>query len=77
MRAKALSITTAAGNWLGTWLIGYATPAILKGLGVSGTFFLFAYFLVQAFFFTLFLIPETKGTNEALSHRPLVSRRPS
>jgi hypothetical protein len=63
VRAKALSVTTAAGNWLGTWLIGYATPSILSGLGVSGTFFLFAYFLLQAFVFVLFCVPETKGTS--------------
>jgi hypothetical protein len=63
VRAKALSITTATGNWLGTWMIGYATPSILAGLGVSGTFFLFAYFLLQAFVFVLFCVPETKGTS--------------
>lgn len=61
VRGKALSISTAAGNWLGTFLVGYATPAILAGLGTGGTIFLFAYFLFQCFVFVLFLVPETKG----------------
>ena len=61
VRGKALSVTTALGNWFGTFLITYLSPFVLSGLGTGGTFFLFAGLLFEAFLFTLFIVPETKG----------------
>ena len=61
IRGKALSVTTALGNWFGTFLITYLSPFVLSGLGTCGTFFLFAGLLFEAFLFTLFFVPETKG----------------
>ncbi|EEY19325.1 low-affinity glucose transporter HXT3 [Verticillium alfalfae VaMs.102] len=58
-RSKAMAITTSA-TWMSNFVIGLVTPDMLQTIGY-GTYLFFAGFCAIAFFFTLFLIPETRG----------------
>ncbi|KAF2015186.1 general substrate transporter [Aaosphaeria arxii CBS 175.79] len=58
-RSKAMSLTTSS-TWMCNFIIGLVTPDMLETIGY-GTYLFFAGFALVAFFFTWFLIPETKG----------------
>ncbi|KAH4066028.1 hypothetical protein HBH50_154120 [Parastagonospora nodorum] len=58
-RSKAMSLTTSS-TWMCNFIIGLVTPDMLETIGY-GTYLFFAAFALIAFFFTWFLIPETKG----------------
>ncbi|KAH9633267.1 hypothetical protein HF086_000866 [Spodoptera exigua] len=60
VKAIASPIATAF-CWVLSFLITRYFSAIASGLGMGGTFFIFGACCVAAFFFTLFLVPETKG----------------
>lgn len=57
-RAMAVSIMVM---WVSDTIVGQLTPLMLKGLGTSGTFFVFATFCAIAFLVVYFMLPETKG----------------
>lgn len=59
VRAKAVSITTSS-TWMSNFIIGLVTPRMLDTMN-WGTYIFFAAFALIAFFFTFFIIPETKG----------------
>ncbi|KAG7144559.1 quinate permease like protein [Verticillium longisporum] len=58
-RSKAMAITTSA-TWMSNVVIGLVTPDMLETIGYD-TYLFFAGFCAIAFFFTLFVIPETRG----------------
>lgn len=60
MRGKAMALATLS-LWVGNFLVGQLTPALLEGVGSSWTFFLFAICCSPALWITWKLIPETKG----------------
>lgn len=65
VRAKSLAITTAS-NWLLNFVIAYVTPYLVDdGPGNANlgpkVFYIWGGCNVLAFFFTYFMIPETKG----------------
>ncbi|CUM65878.1 uncharacterized protein PRCAT00003528001 [Priceomyces carsonii] len=59
IRSKAISITTSS-TWMNNFIIGLVTPPMLEHMK-WGTYIFFAAFAIVAFFFTWFIIPETKG----------------
>ncbi|KAI8328962.1 general substrate transporter [Chlamydoabsidia padenii] len=59
IRSKAMSISTSA-NWMCNFIIGFITPIMLSSIRFY-TYVFFAIFCVLSFFFTYFVIPETKG----------------
>ncbi|KAM5356463.1 hypothetical protein ACJ41O_003109 [Fusarium nematophilum] len=59
IRSTCLVFTTCA-QWLGQFTIVYSTPYMMTDIK-WGTFLLFACSVVFGFFFTFFLVPETKG----------------
>lgn len=59
IRSICLVFTTCA-QWLGQFTIVYSTPYMMTDIKY-GTFLLFACSVVFGFFFTFFLVPETKG----------------
>lgn len=61
IRSKAISITTSS-TWMNNFIIGLVTPMMLETMK-WGTYIFFAAFAIIAFFFTLFIIPETKGVS--------------
>ncbi|CAH1641406.1 unnamed protein product [Spodoptera littoralis] len=74
VKAIASPIATAF-CWVLSFLITRYFSAIATALGMGGTFFIFGACCVAAFFFTLFLVPETKGKSfqeiqDILSGRP-------
>jgi len=60
IRGKAMALATLS-LWIGNFLVGQLTPALLEGLGASWTFWLFALCCSPALWLTWKLIPETKG----------------
>lgn len=60
IRGKAMALATLS-LWIGNFLVGQLTPVMLKGLGSSGTFWVFALCCSPALWLTWKLIPETKG----------------
>ncbi|KAK7207551.1 putative MFS sugar transporter [Myxozyma melibiosi] len=59
IRSKGISITTSA-TWMCNFIIGLVSPRMLESI-TYGTYIFFAIFCLLAFFFTLFVIPETRG----------------
>ena len=57
-RAMAISIMVM---WIADTIVGQLTPILLKSIGTSATFWLFAAFCVIAFITVYKLLPETKG----------------
>jgi hypothetical protein len=53
----------AATQWLFNFVVAQAVPRMLATVGNAGygTYFIFGSFCFSMFFFTWFLIPETKG----------------
>ena len=60
IRGKAMALATLS-LWIGNFLVGQLTPLMLKDLGSSGTFWVFALCCSPALWITWKLIPETKG----------------
>ncbi|KAI7663991.1 hypothetical protein KC322_g17036 [Hortaea werneckii] len=58
-RSKAMSITTSA-TWMCNFVIGLVTPDMLESISY-GTYIFFAAFCLLAFFFALFIVPETRN----------------
>lgn len=60
IRGTAMSLATFA-LWIGTTLVGQMTPVFLEYLKPYGTFWLFAFLTLPAFYIGARLLPETKG----------------
>jgi MFS transporter, SP family, arabinose:H+ symporter len=60
LRGRAMSISTFA-IWTACFLVAQSFPSLLKSLGASMTFWLYAGCSAATFVFVLFWIPETKG----------------
>ncbi|KAH7131142.1 general substrate transporter [Dactylonectria macrodidyma] len=62
-------------HWLFYFAITKATPSILSSMDVWGAFLFFVAWCVIAFFYTLFLVPETSGLSldemDAIFQRPM------
>ena len=59
IRGTAMGIATLT-NWAGNFLVAQTFP-MLQAVGEGLVFFIFAAVGIVAFFFALFLVPETKG----------------
>ena len=62
LRGAGVSISVCI-NWIATLLVGITFLSLIKYLGVSWTFWLYAVLALGAFIFCWFLVPETKGEN--------------
>jgi MFS transporter, SP family, arabinose:H+ symporter len=60
IRGRAMSISIFS-LWTGCILVGQTFPWLLRNMGPSLTFWLYAFTTPVAFLFVLFLVPETKG----------------
>ena len=60
VRSKAMSVATVA-NWGANLIVAVTFLSIVKSLGRSGVFWLYAALTVGSVVFTYFLVPETKG----------------
>jgi MFS transporter, SP family, arabinose:H+ symporter len=60
IRGRAMSISIFS-LWTGCILVGQTFPLLLRHLGPSWTFWLYAFTTPLAFLFVLFFVPETKG----------------
>lgn len=60
IRGQAMAIATLS-LWIGNFLVGQLTPAVLEGAGPAWTFWIFALCCSPALWLTKKLIPETKG----------------
>jgi sugar porter (SP) family MFS transporter len=60
LRGRAMSISTFA-IWTACWMVAQTFPFLQQTLGSSQTFWFYAGCSAAAFFFVLFMIPETKG----------------
>jgi major inositol transporter-like SP family MFS transporter len=47
--------------WICNFFVGLSFPVLLKGVGLSGTFFLFALFAISGILFVAKNLPETRG----------------
>lgn len=59
IRSQAMSVTTSA-NWFCNFIIGRATPSMLRDIKF-GTYIFFAAFCVLMFLWVWFFVPETKN----------------
>ncbi|KAK7754977.1 hypothetical protein SLS62_003061 [Diatrype stigma] len=59
IRMFCVALTTAS-TWLGSFVVGRATPYMITSLGY-GTFFMFGAFVVLMGIWAFFFVPETKG----------------
>lgn len=60
IRGRAMSVGTAA-NWLSNLIVALTFLTLTNSIGKPGTFWLYAAVTVAAWFFSWFLVPETKG----------------
>lgn len=60
VRGVAMAVCTAA-LWIASFLLTYTFPFLNSGLGIGGTFGLYAVICLSGFIFVLRRIPETKG----------------
>ena len=47
--------------WVSDWLVNLLFPILRDGLGIAGTFFIFSFFCLIAFFYAKSKLMETKG----------------
>ncbi|KKI91246.1 hypothetical protein WQ54_15870 [Bacillus sp. SA1-12] len=47
--------------WLCNFLVGLFFPVLIDGIGISGTFFLFAFFAIIGVIYVAKNLPETRG----------------
>ncbi|KAL9939972.1 hypothetical protein V8E36_000677 [Tilletia maclaganii] len=59
LRAKGVALSTVS-NWFNNFIIGLITPPLIQSTGY-GAFVFFAAFSLLSLFFTIFVVPETKG----------------
>jgi sugar porter (SP) family MFS transporter len=68
IRGRAASIATST-LWTGTLAVTFTFLSLVRGLGVSGTFGIYAILCVASFVFIWKMVPETKGkTLEQIQH---------
>jgi len=68
IRGRAASIATST-LWTGTLIVTFTFLSLVRALGVSGTFGIYAVLSVVAFIFIWKMVPETKGkTLEQIQH---------
>lgn len=68
IRGRAASIATST-LWTGTLAVTFTFLSLVRGLGVSGTFGIYAVLCVASFVFIWKMVPETKGkTLEQIQH---------
>lgn len=63
-RLRSMNVAYAAATqWIFNFVVARAVPTMLVTVGASGygTYFIFGCFCFAMFFFTWFLVPETKG----------------
>ncbi|TFF21756.1 sugar porter family MFS transporter [Jiella endophytica] len=60
VRGRGMSIATVA-NWVSNLIVSQVFLLLIDGIGSASTFLAFAVLTVAAIFFTLRLVPETKG----------------
>lgn len=60
VRVKAVSVCTLA-LWIAVWLVGQFFPWLLVNIGAAFTFWIFALFSIINFFFSWYVVKETKG----------------
>lgn len=60
IRGKALGISIMI-MWIADTIMGQVTPILLAQVGTAGTFWVFGFFCLVAFFTVYKLLPETKG----------------
>ena len=60
IRGRAASIATSA-LWSGTLLVTFTFLSLIRALGVSGTFAIFAILSAFSFVFIWVMVPETRG----------------
>jgi SP family xylose:H+ symportor-like MFS transporter len=59
-RAEGVAISVSV-LWIASFLLTFTFPMLNRGLGPSGTFFLYSSICAAGFSFVYFLVPETKG----------------
>ncbi|KAE8227875.1 hypothetical protein CF326_g7215 [Tilletia indica] len=59
LRAKGVALSTVS-NWFNNFIIGLITPPLIQSTGY-GAFVFFAVFSFLSLFFTIFVVPETRG----------------
>jgi SP family arabinose:H+ symporter-like MFS transporter len=68
IRGRAASIATSA-LWTSTLIITFTFLSLIHGIGVAGTFMVYAFLCVVSFVFILKMVPETRGkTLEQIQH---------
>lgn len=60
VRGRMVSIATAF-NWFSAWVVSQFFLTLTESIGESGTFWLFSFFCIVAFFWIWAKVPETKG----------------
>jgi SP family arabinose:H+ symporter-like MFS transporter len=60
IRGRAASVATSA-LWSGTLLVTFTFLSLIRALGVSGTFAIFAALSAFSFVFVWWIVPETRG----------------
>ena len=60
IRGSAMSVASIA-NWGSNFIVALIFPVLLATLGGAGSFWLFAFLGIVAWFFVYFKVPETKG----------------
>jgi len=60
IRGRAASVATSA-LWSGTLLVTFTFLTLIRALGVSGTFAIFAFLSAFSFVFIWIMVPETRG----------------
>jgi sugar porter (SP) family MFS transporter len=60
IRGRAASVATSA-LWSGTLLVTFTFLSLIRALGVSGTFAIFAFLSAFSFVFIWIMVPETRG----------------
>ena len=63
-------------NWVANWLVGLSFLPLLNSIGQAETFWLYAAFNVVFIFFTVWLVPETKGVTLEQIERKLMAGQP-
>ncbi|HEY2468646.1 MAG TPA: sugar porter family MFS transporter [Terracidiphilus sp.] len=68
IRGRAASIATST-LWTSTLIVTFTFLSLIHGIGVSGTFMVYAFLCVVSFVFILKMVPETRGkTLEQIQH---------
>ena len=74
LRGSAMSLATIA-LWLGTMLVGQATPWLLETIHPYGTFWFFALCTLPVIYVATRVLPETKGQSLEAIERAWLQKR--